>query len=131
VRTDDSKEDAMRLSTVAALSGIAAVALAISGLPADAAPKKRTQAASQNDVNVSSQQRTRRTQRQRTRTRITVRPRSYLDAGTEVLPGERKFNDYAFPPGHTPMRVLAGPATPAGPQNPGWPLPGPFFPWPP
>ena len=34
----------------------------------------------------------------RVRTRVTVRPRSYLDGGTEVLPGERKFTDYAFPP---------------------------------
>lgn len=32
-------------------------------------------------------------------TRIYVTKRSWLDAGTEVLPGERKFNDYAFPPG--------------------------------
>ena len=30
--------------------------------------------------------------------RITVRPRSYLDGGTQVVPGERKFSDYAFPP---------------------------------
>jgi len=34
----------------------------------------------------------------RVHTRIRVRPRSYLDAGTEVIPGERKFTDYAFPP---------------------------------
>ena len=34
----------------------------------------------------------------RPRARITVAPRSFLDAGTEVLPGERKFTDYAFPP---------------------------------
>lgn len=33
------------------------------------------------------------------RTRVYVTKRSWLDAGTEVLPGERKFNDYAFPPG--------------------------------
>ncbi len=31
-------------------------------------------------------------------TRIYVTKRSWLDAGTEVLPGERKFTDYAFPP---------------------------------
>ena len=34
----------------------------------------------------------------RPRARVTVAPRSFLDAGTEVLPGERKFTDYAFPP---------------------------------
>jgi hypothetical protein len=31
-------------------------------------------------------------------TRIYVTKRSWLDAGTEVLPGDRKFTDYAFPP---------------------------------
>jgi hypothetical protein len=31
-------------------------------------------------------------------TRIFVSRRSWLDAGTEVLPGDRKFQDYAFPP---------------------------------
>ena len=30
-------------------------------------------------------------------TRIYVSKRSWLDAGTEVLPGDRKFLDYAFP----------------------------------
>jgi hypothetical protein len=30
-------------------------------------------------------------------TRIYVSRRSWLDGGTEVLPGERKFTDYAFP----------------------------------
>jgi ABC-type amino acid transport substrate-binding protein len=36
----------------------------------------------------------------RPRARVTVAPRSFLDAGTEVRPGERKFTDYAFPPGY-------------------------------
>jgi len=31
------------------------------------------------------------------RTRIYVSRRSWLDGGTEVLPGDRKFTDYAFP----------------------------------
>src|SRR5262249_37350123 len=39
----------------------------------------------------------------RPRARITVEPRSFLDAGTEVLPGERKFTDYAFPAGSYSM----------------------------
>src|SRR5262245_1432605 len=34
----------------------------------------------------------------RPRARVTVAPRSFLDAGTEVRPGDRKFTDYAFPP---------------------------------
>jgi hypothetical protein len=60
----------------------------------------------------------------RPRSRITVAPRSFLDAGTEVLPGERKFTDYAFPPTHTPLGVV----TNVGGRV-GWhrsPLPGPF-----
>ena len=31
------------------------------------------------------------------RTRVYVTKRSWLDAGVEVLPGDRKFLDYAFP----------------------------------
>jgi hypothetical protein len=31
-------------------------------------------------------------------TRVFITKRSWLDAGTEVLPGDRKFLDYAFPP---------------------------------
>ena len=32
-------------------------------------------------------------------TRVYITKRSWLDAGVEVLPGDRKFSDYAFPPG--------------------------------
>lgn len=35
------------------------------------------------------------------RTRVFVTQRSWLDGGTEVLPGDRKFSDYAFPPGYS------------------------------
>ena len=35
---------------------------------------------------------------QQGRTRIYVSKRSWLDGGTEVNPGDRKFQDYAFPP---------------------------------
>ena len=31
-------------------------------------------------------------------TRVYITTRSWLDAGTEVLPGDRKFMDYAIPP---------------------------------
>jgi hypothetical protein len=31
-------------------------------------------------------------------TRVYITKRSWLDGGTEVLPGDRKFQDYAFPP---------------------------------
>ena len=38
---------------------------------------------------------------QQGRTRIYVSKRSWLDGGTEVLPGERKYTDYALPPGQS------------------------------
>ena len=64
----------------------------------------------------------------RPRSQIVVEPRSFLDAGTEVLPGERKFLDYAFAPTHTPMDVVQNIGGRVGWHNS--PLPGPFFPWP-
>jgi hypothetical protein len=60
------------------------------------------------------------------RARITVEPRSFLDAGTEVLPGERKFTDYAFPTGPYAMPLSVVQNTGG---RVGWhrsPLPGPF-----
>jgi hypothetical protein len=63
----------------------------------------------------------------RPRSRVVVVPRSFLDAGTEVRPGERKFLDYAFPPTHTPMDVVTNTGGRVGWHNS--PLPGPFFPW--
>jgi hypothetical protein len=37
---------------------------------------------------------------------VTVEKRSFLDGGTEVLPGQRKFTDYAFPPGYSPTASI-------------------------
>jgi hypothetical protein len=50
--------------------------------------------------------------------RVTVTNRSFLDAGTEVRPGERKFLDYAFPPNYSPTAVIdyTG-ANPMGPHG--------------
>ena len=59
-------------------------------------------------------------------TRVYITTRSWLDAGTEVQPGERKFLDYAFPPTHTTMGVVTNTGGRVGWHNS--PLPGPFFP---
>src|SRR5262245_32619439 len=62
----------------------------------------------------------------RPRARITVEPRSFLDPGTEVLPGDRKFTDYAFPAG--PYSMPQSVVNNIGGRV-GWhysPLPGPF-----
>jgi hypothetical protein len=62
----------------------------------------------------------------RSPSRVVVAPRSFLDAGTEVLPGERKFLHYAFSPTHTAMEVVTNTGGRVGWHNS--PLPGPFFP---
>ncbi|BAM86381.1 hypothetical protein S58_03650 [Bradyrhizobium oligotrophicum S58] len=79
---------------VMALAVIAATGLAVTSLAvtsAEAAPTKRRAAVVySNGPNYSYQS--------GPRTRIYVSKRSFLDGGTEVLPGDRKFSDYAFPP---------------------------------
>jgi hypothetical protein len=62
----------------------------------------------------------------RPRARIVVLRRSYLDAGTQVSPGQRKFLDYAYPPTHQPYNVVTNIGGRVGWHNS--PLPGPFFP---
>jgi len=60
-------------------------------------------------------------------TRIYVSKRSWLDAGTEVQPGDRHYLDYVLQPGHSAgINNIQGPAAPAGWQNPNWPLLGVF-----
>ena len=76
------------------LAAGAAIAIGLSAASADAAEKKKYDPNNTNygpgGPNVSYQQ--------GPHTRIYVTKRSWLDAGTEVLPGDRKFQDYAFPP---------------------------------
>ena len=76
------------------LAGVAVVAVGFDMTPAGAQPKRQHDERGRpyygpNGPNVSYQQ--------GPRTRIYVTRRSWLDAGTEVLPGDRKFADYAFP----------------------------------
>jgi hypothetical protein len=54
-------------------------------------------------------------------TRVIVTKRSYLDAGTEVKPGERHFTDYVFPPNYSPYSVV----DPTRSYR--YPLPDPFW----
>lgn len=80
---------------VMALAVLAATGLAVTSLAvtsADAAPAKRrvTTTYGSGNPNYSYQS--------GPRTRIYITRRSFLDGGTEVLPGDRKFSDYAFPP---------------------------------
>ena len=97
-------------------AGVCAAVIAVAALdvsPAEAAPKKRY---------VTSAART--APAGRPRARVTVAPRSFLDAGTEVLPGERKFTDYAIPPGYIPLGVVTNTGGKVGWERS--PLMGPF-----
>ena len=49
------------------------------------------------------------TPRGKPRSRVVVRQRSYLDPGTEVLPGERSYTEYAVPFGFSAMGTALGP----------------------
>ena len=71
---------------VAAVTGAAVLGLALAPSPAEAAKRKYVKRYAVNYSYKSGP-----------RTRIYVTRRSWLDAGTHVRPGERKFNDYAFP----------------------------------
>ena len=79
----------MRVATLTALAAAAAVTLAFA-TPADAQQRSGYRPQTERITIID--------ENGRVRTKITVRPRSYLDGGTEVLPGERKFMDYANNP---------------------------------
>lgn len=97
------------------LAGAAALLVnGFGGSPAEAAKRKYYQRGSMNYSYMAGP-----------RTRVYVTRRSWLDAGTEVLPGERKFTDYAIPPGSS----IADQLDPRGgfrrqPLPDPWDLPG-------
>jgi hypothetical protein len=77
------------------LAAVSAIAVGFAMTAANAEPKRQFDERGRayygpSGPNVSYQQ--------GPRTRIYVSRRSWLDAGVEVLPGDRKFLDYAFPP---------------------------------
>ena len=85
----------MRPTMIAAgCAAFAALAIMLATSPADAQQRRRVVVEKQRVVVVPAR---------RARTRVVVRGRSYLDAGTEVLPGERKFTDYVIPPGYSAL----------------------------
>lgn len=94
--------------------------------PADQSPTQSVPEAAKTDQERNVAATSRITSAKRTRSRVVVVPRSFLDAGTEVLPGERKFLDYAFPPVHATTEVVTNTGGRVGWHNS--PLPGPFFP---
>ena len=110
------------LATGSLLALAATAMLVVAATPADAAKKQRPaypyRVVSSHGPNVSYMV---------GHTRLFVTKRSWLDAGTEVQPGERHYLDYAIPPEHgSGLNFIHGPGAPAGWQNPNWPLLGSF-----
>jgi len=101
----------MRLMPLAIL---AAAAVTLAALPAEAATKKRSQAVAQSARSEAG------VVARRSRTRITVTRRSYLDAGTEVYPGSQNYTGYVFSPTYiSPSHFILGPGRPDGDPVPG------------
>ena len=80
----------MRVASLIAMSA-AAVTLTALAAPAEAQYRRGYRGQQTESITIIDEN-------GRARTRVTVKPRSYLDGGTEVLPGERKFMDYAQGP---------------------------------
>lgn len=74
--------------------GLLSISIGVS--PADAAKKRRYDSRSTSGNPNSSYM-------AGPSTRIYVTKRSWLDMGTEVLPGDRKYTDYAIGPGMAPF----------------------------
>ncbi|HEY8335764.1 MAG TPA: hypothetical protein VIQ05_18385 [Tardiphaga sp.] len=103
------------------LAAIAVVAVGLGATQSDAAPKRQYDERGRpyygrSGPNVSYQQ--------GPRTRVYVTKRSWLDAGVEVLPGDRKFTDYAYPPGYSFARENGNRPTDRQPLNSQWDLGG-------
>ena len=77
------------------LAAAAVVAISFDTTPASAQTKRQYDRDGRPDYGAQGPNRS---YMQGPRTRVYVTTRSWLDAGTEVLPGDRKFQDYAFPP---------------------------------
>jgi len=107
----------MLLKSAAALC-LGLFVFGLAAVPADAQTKRRTVVAADS----GSTRYTEIGEDRRVRTRIVVQRRSFLDGGTEVLPGQRKFTDYVNPWGSSPLSVVEN--TQIGGQR--FPLPGPL-----
>ena len=118
----------MRIAPVVMAATAALVIVATSA--ADAATRKRP--AGQDVYNAPPTVFTSRDESGRTRTKILVQKRSYLDGGTEVMPGDLSAGNYFQLPTQHPMSALGRNdiTNPLGPIPDPWYLPGKDNPWP-
>lgn len=86
------------------LTAVGVLAISLGATPADAQTKRKPNGGSSAVTNSAVTNNAaygptgpNRSYQSGPRTRVFVTTRSWLDAGAEVLPGDRKFNDYAFP----------------------------------
>ena len=84
----------------AALATVTVAALGFGITDANAAPKKKHAVVARDGQGVNY------SYRSGPRTRVFISRRSWLDGGTEVLPGDRKFTDYALAPGYHYGRTI-------------------------
>jgi hypothetical protein len=109
---------------------VAASFAVIAASTADAQTRQRT--TTQRSVAAPSTVFVSRDERGRTRTRIIVQKRSYLDGGTEVMPGDRPASNAMIFPTHNPTHILGrnDATNPPGPLFDPWWLSGKNNPWP-
>jgi hypothetical protein len=83
-----------------AAAGLAALVVTLGALSADAQDRRRTRVIEVDSPDLPG------VRYARVVKRVPISRRSYLDAGTEVKTGERKYLEYAFPRGYSPIDVL-------------------------
>jgi hypothetical protein len=114
------------------LAAAIAVAAAFAVLAASAVQAQSHRKADQRSAGASSTVFTSRDEQGRTRTRIIIQKRSYLDGGTEVMPGDRPPANAMWLYTQRPHDALGKNSitNPPGPIPDPWYLPGKNNPWP-
>ena len=101
---------------IAIFCAFAVAAATLAAAPAEAQQQRKRYARSPDSTVIVT-----RDESGRTRTRVVVSPRSYLDGGTEVLPGQRKFNMLDAQPYWSPIDILGpGKNYDRQPLQPAW-----------
>jgi hypothetical protein len=97
VTTEDAMTPKFPAATKLAVSFAAAAVVAAGFVAAPASAQTKRQQYDNNGRLYYGANGPNRSYQQGPHTRVYITTRSWLDAGTEVLPGDRKFLDYAFP----------------------------------